>query len=128
MKTVTLLAALTLVTAVSQHAIAADLLHQTNSTPGLPGGVPGECVAGFCGTPADNGGGGLGQGEPWSDQAGLGGPELDHKSPPQAHADDTRTCTQGCTRRPSNGGPQRAGKTEGGKKAGRGRSPRRWLG
>ena len=42
MKTLTLLAALTLVAAVTQHAIAADLLHQTNSTPGLPAGVPGE--------------------------------------------------------------------------------------
>ena len=53
MKTVTLLAALPLVTAVTQHAIAADF------TPGLPAGVPGECETG-CGTPANNGGGGFG--------------------------------------------------------------------
>jgi hypothetical protein len=58
MKTVTLLAALTLVTAVTQHAIAADLCSiKPNSTPGLPAG-PGECATGFCGTPGNNGGGG----------------------------------------------------------------------
>ena len=41
------LIALILVSALTQHAIAAD----------LPMGVPGECQTGFCGTPAHNGGG-----------------------------------------------------------------------
>ena len=71
MKTVTLLAALPLVTAVTQHAIAADF------TPGLPAGVPGECETGFCGTPANNGGGGLGASpvDPsWSTRAYPRGP------------------------------------------------------
>ena len=58
MKTVTLLVALTFVTALTQHAIAADLPHQTNSTPGLePAGIAGECETGFCGTPSNDGGG-----------------------------------------------------------------------
>ncbi len=58
MKTVTLLVALTFVTALTQHAIAADLPHQTNSTPGLePAGIAGECETGLCGTPSNDGGG-----------------------------------------------------------------------
>ncbi len=52
MKTLMLLAALLLGTALTQHAIACDSSYQANAT---PMGAQGECAIGFCGTPTING-------------------------------------------------------------------------